>query len=244
MLLLVGLGNPGADYARHRHNVGFMATDAIADRYGFSATRAKFQSEVREGFLTGPAGRLKAITLKPQTYMNESGRAVGEAVRFFKLEPKDVIVFYDELDIAPGRLKVKAGGGAAGHNGIKSIDAHIGNEFWRVRIGIGHPGDRSKVTGHVLGNFSKSDQEWLSPLLSAIADSAPYLGDGGPRFATHVAQTLAPAKTPSPKREPDDAKRKEIGDKGRENTPKDGRQNAFSEALSKLLGHKSEKDTQ
>jgi len=199
MLVLAGLGNPGADHARHRHNVGFMTADAIANAHNFGPPRAKFQSELREGFFEGPSGRTRAIILKPLTYMNDSGRAVGEAVRFYKVEPSNVIVFYDELDLAPGKLKVKTGGGAAGHNGIRSIDAHIGNDFWRIRIGIGHPGDKSRVTGHVLGNFAKSDQDWLDPLLDAIAAAAPFLCGEKNRFTTDIAQRLAPARQPSPK---------------------------------------------
>lgn len=195
MLLLVGLGNPGDKYARHRHNVGFMAVDAIADANGFGPARSKFQGEIRDGSIGGA----KALILKPQTYMNDSGRSVGEAARFYKIEPADVIVFYDELDLAPGKLKVKTGGGAAGHNGIRSIDSHIGNGFRRVRIGIGHPGDKSRVTGHVLGDFAKADQDWLTPLLGAMASEAGFLADPNEnRFTTAVAQKLAPARKPAP----------------------------------------------
>ncbi len=199
MIVLVGLGNPGEKYARHRHNIGFLAVDALADAHGFGASRDKFQAEIREGFLDGPNGREKAIILKPLTFMNDSGRAVQKAAQFYKLKPEDFVVFYDELDLAPGKLRIKTGGGAAGHNGIRSIDAHIGNGFRRVRIGIGHPGDKSMVTNHVLGNFSKSDQDWLAPMLDAIATAAPFLtlGDDN-RFATAVAQKLAPAKTLKP----------------------------------------------
>ncbi len=178
MLLLAGLGNPGEKYARHRHNVGFMAVDAIAERHAFGAPRGKFQSEMREGRLDGDGPSIKALALKPQTYMNESGRAVGEALRFYKLGPEDLVVFHDELDLAPGKLRVRTGGGHAGHNGLRSIAAHIGADFRRVRIGIGHPGDKSKVTGHVLGDFAKADADWLEPLLRALAAAAPRLADG------------------------------------------------------------------
>ncbi|MEZ5895126.1 MAG: aminoacyl-tRNA hydrolase [Parvularculaceae bacterium] len=198
MLLLTGLGNPGDKYARHRHNVGFMAVDAIADANGFGPARKKFRSEIREGVIAGE----KVIAIKPLTFMNESGQAVGEAVRFYKLAPADVVVFHDELDLAAGKIKVKCGGGNAGHNGLKSIDAHIGNAFRRVRIGIGHPGDKSRVTGHVLGDFAKSDDDWLAPLLAALAKSARYLVDGDARFATAVAQHLHPAK-PKPRQAPE-----------------------------------------
>lgn len=191
MLLLVGLGNPGEKYAHHRHNVGFMAVDAIAQAHGFGPARAKFQGELREGVL----GDEKTLILKPQTYMNDSGRSVGEAARFYKLEPEDVVVFYDELDLAPGKLKAKTGGGAAGHNGIRSIDDHIGNAFRRIRIGIGHPGDKARVTGHVLGDFAKADREWLEPLLAAVAAEAKHLaGKDDARFLTAVAQKLAPLR--------------------------------------------------
>lgn len=195
MLLLVGLGNPGEKYKRHRHNVGFMAVDVIAATHGFGPSRAKFQGEIREGELAGQ----KAFVLKPQTYMNDSGQSVGAAMRFYKLTPGDVVVFHDELDLAAGKIKAKLGGGNAGHNGLRSIDEHIGNDFRRVRIGIGHPGDKTRVTGHVLGDFAKADSDWLDPLLSAMAKSAPYLNEGDARFATAVAQTLAP---PKEKREP------------------------------------------
>ncbi len=199
MLLLVGLGNPGEKYARHRHNVGFMAIDAIAGAHGFGPARKKFQGDFREGAL----GREKAILLKPLTFMNDSGQSVGAAMRFYKLSPADVIVFHDELDLAPGKIKAKIGGGNAGHNGLRSIDEHIGNDFRRIRIGIGHPGDKTRVTSHVLGDFAKSDQDWLSPLLAAIAKSAPHLAEGDARYATAVAQALQPPKEPrAPKPEP------------------------------------------
>lgn len=197
MIILVGLGNPGEKYAKHRHNVGYMAVDAIADAHGFGAPREKFQAEIREGFLSGPNGREKALIMKPLTYMNESGQAVQKAAQFYKLSPEDFVVFYDELDLAAGKLRIKTGGGAAGHNGIRSIDAHLGNDFRRVRIGIGHPGDKSKVTGHVLGNFAKADQGWLGTMLDAIAAAAPFLaGNDDNRFATAVAQKLSPRKEP------------------------------------------------
>ena len=190
MLLLVGLGNPGSEYERHRHNVGFMAADHIAEQNGFSEPRKKFKGELREGHLQYGAIREKALILKPLTFMNDSGKSVGEAARFYKIEPEDVIVFYDELDLAPGKVRIKTGGGAAGHNGIRSIDAHLGNNFRRVRIGIGHPGAKSRVTGHVLGNFSKSDQDWLTPLLVAIAKSAPVLIEDDKRFVSDIALAI------------------------------------------------------
>jgi PTH1 family peptidyl-tRNA hydrolase len=188
MLLLVGLGNPGRDYAGHRHNVGFMAVDAIAARYGFSPWKNQFKALVAEGVLPTPEGRKKVLALKPQTYMNLSGEAVQAAAHFYKIEPREIAVLYDELDLAPGKIRVKTGGGAAGHNGIRSIAAQIGPEFRRIRIGIAHPGDKARVTGHVLGNFSKDDQLWLDPLLDAIADAAPYLAlNDDIRFMNKVA---------------------------------------------------------
>lgn len=184
MQLWVGLGNPGPQYAMHRHNVGFMAADAIAEVHGFSPPKKAFQGWVQEGRI----GTEKILLLKPATYMNESGRAVGEAMRFYKLTPQDVTVFYDELDLAPFKVKVKRGGGAAGHNGIRSIDAHIGADFRRVRIGIGHPGHKDRVTGYVLGNYAKAEIEDLSDLLGAIAAEAKWLADGDDaRFMSDVA---------------------------------------------------------
>lgn len=194
MIILVGLGNPGEKYARHRHNIGFMAADAIADAHGFGPSREKFHALVREGVLSGEAGRDKALIIKPLTFMNDSGRAVRAAADFYKVDPQDVVVFYDELDLAPGKLRVKTGGGAAGHNGIRSIDAHLGNEFRRVRIGIGHPGQKSKVTSYVLGNFAKADEDWLGATLDAIAAAAPHLISDDQRFASDVAQRLAPMR--------------------------------------------------
>ena len=234
MLLLVGLGNPGEKYARHRHNVGFMAVDAIAGAHGFGPPRTKFQGELREGSLGGD----RALILKPQTYMNDSGRSVGEAVRFYKLEPKDVVVFYDELDLAPGKLKVKTGGGAAGHNGIRSIDAHIGNDFRRVRIGIGHPGDKSRVTNHVLGDFAKADQDWLDPLLSAMAGAAGHLAESDDnRFMTAVSLKLAPPRKPAPEKN-ETATEANPREPGPEKTKTEG--NAFSGLKSLLKGGKND----
>ncbi|MBT8471121.1 MAG: aminoacyl-tRNA hydrolase [Marinicaulis sp.] len=238
MIVLVGLGNPGGKYARHRHNVGFMAVDAIADANGFGPARQKFQSEMREGFLEGPGGREKAIVLKPQTYMNESGRAVRKALDFYKLEPADFVVFYDELDLAPGKLRVKVGGGAAGHNGIRSIDSHVGNEFRRVRIGIGHPGDKSKVTGHVLGDFAKSDAEWLEPLLEAIAKAAPHLIADDQRFASDVAQQIAQVRTDKPTK----VKAQSAPEKPKSEYEDVGATNPFTDAFRQIFGGRPRKD--
>lgn len=191
MQLLVGLGNPGARHAENRHNIGFMALDLIANRYRFGPWRSRFQGEVAEGRI----GDTKVLALKPQTYMNESGRAVGEALRFFKLDPADVIVLYDEIDLRPGKVRVKQGGGAGGHNGIRSIDAHIGKPFWRVRLGVGHPGDKDLVHGHVLRDFAKADRVWLEKLLDAVSDEIPLLIDGDDgAFMSRVAHIMTPPR--------------------------------------------------
>ena len=187
MQLWVGLGNPGGQYALHRHNVGFMAVDTIAEVHGFSPVQKKFQGWTQEGRIGGE----KILLLKPATFMNESGRSIGEAMRFYKLAPEDVTVFYDELDLAPFKVKVRRGGGTAGHNGIRSTDAHLGPEFRRVRIGIGHPGHKDRVTGHVLGNFAKAEMDDLADLLGAIAAEAPWLAKGDDvRFMNDVALRL------------------------------------------------------
>ncbi len=174
MVLLVGLGNPGPKYAGNRHNIGFMAIDAIADLHRFAGWRSRFQGQTSDGTL----GDVRATLLKPMTWMNESGRAVGEAMRWLKMTPGEVIVFYDELDLAPGKVRVKVGGGAAGHNGIRSIASHIGPDFRRVRLGIGHPGRKEQVQRHVLSDFAKADGDWLGSLLVAVADAAPLLASG------------------------------------------------------------------
>jgi PTH1 family peptidyl-tRNA hydrolase len=201
MKLFVGLGNPEPGYARHRHNIGFMAADAIAAAHGFAPWRAKFHGQVAEGRL-GPE---KVLLLKPGTYMNLSGDAVRAALQFYKLEPGDVTVFHDELDLAPGRVRVKRGGGAAGHNGLRSIDAHIGPDFTRVRLGIGHPGDKRQVSNYVLGDFAKADADWLGDLLAAVAEAAPALAaDDTPGFLNAVARrTQPPAADAKPAPPPD-----------------------------------------
>ena len=174
MLLIVGLGNPGRRYENHRHNVGFRAADAIVRRHRFAPWRARFEGEIAEGVLDGE----KALVLKPATYMNESGRSVGQAARFYKLQPSDAVVIHDELDLPPGKVRLKAGGGNGGHNGLKSLDAHLGRDYRRLRIGIGHPGIKDLVHGYVLHDFARSDEGWLRPLLDAIAENAPLLARG------------------------------------------------------------------
>ena len=183
MYLLVGLGNPGSDYAGNRHNIGFMAVDGIHRHYSFQPFRTKFHGEVADGSIAGD----KVLILKPTTYMNESGRSVAELVRFYKIETGNVIVLHDELDLSPGKIRVKKGGGLAGHNGLKSIADHIGLDFYRVRIGIGHPGEKSRVTGHVLNDFSQSDQQWLDPLLGGMTTHIAKLIEGdGAGFVSEV----------------------------------------------------------
>ncbi|OSZ63043.1 aminoacyl-tRNA hydrolase [Sphingomonas sp. IBVSS2] len=187
MQLWVGLGNPGPQYAMHRHNVGFMAVDAIAETHGFSPEKKQFQGWVREGRV----GNQKILLLKPGTFMNESGRAVRAAMDFYKLAPEDVTLFHDELDLVPMKVKVKRGGGTAGHNGLRSADKHIGPDFRRVRIGIGHPGHKDRVHGYVLGNYAKSEIEPLADMLGAIAAEAPWLAAGDDaRFMSDVALRL------------------------------------------------------
>jgi peptidyl-tRNA hydrolase, PTH1 family len=188
MQIWAGLGNPGASYAMNRHNVGFMAVDAIAEVHGFGPEKKGFQGWIREGRI----GAEKILIIKPATFMNESGCAIGEAMRFYKLGVEDVTTFYDELDLEPFRVKVKTGGGAAGHNGIRSTDAHIGNEFRRVRLGIGHPRHKDKVLGYVLGNYAKAEIDPLSDMLGAVAAEAGWLAARDDvRFMNDVAMRLA-----------------------------------------------------
>jgi PTH1 family peptidyl-tRNA hydrolase len=174
MLLIVGLGNPGRRYSGNRHNIGFMAVDEIHRRHPFSSWRARFEGETSEGELGGE----KVLLLKPATYMNESGRSLSQAMRFYKITPAETVVIYDELDLPPGKLRMKTGGSTAGHKGLKSIEPHIGKEFRRMRLGIGHPGARELVNGYVLHDFSRADRDWLDPLLAAIADNASLLVAG------------------------------------------------------------------
>ncbi|MGQ9371416.1 aminoacyl-tRNA hydrolase [Azospirillum sp. A39] len=191
MLLLVGLGNPGAEYARNRHNIGFMAVEEIARRHGFGPWRRRFQGQTAEGTVAGD----KILALEPLTYMNLSGQSVGAALQFFKLKPEQVVVFHDELDLPPARLRVKKGGGHGGHNGLRSIDGHIGKEYWRVRLGIGHPGDKNQVSNYVLHDFAKADKDWLEPLIDACADAFPLLVEGqAEKFMSKVALATQPAK--------------------------------------------------
>ncbi len=196
MRLIVGLGNPGRQYAGHRHNVGFMAVDEIVRRHGFAAARRRFDGLVHEGRI----GDTRCLALKPQTFMNESGRAVAAALGFYKLESEALVVLHDELDLAFGRVRARFGGGTAGHNGLRSIVRHVGGDFWRVRIGIGHPGDKARVTPWVLSDFGRDERDFLDRLLlGAIAEAMPLLltGDAA-RFASEVARLAPPAQAPVP----------------------------------------------
>lgn len=197
MKLLVGLGNPGERHARQRHNVGFLAVERVADRHGgFGPWRQRFQGRLAEGELAGE----RVWLLEPQTFMNDSGRSVAEAARFVKLPLADVVVFHDELDLAAGKVRVKLGGGVAGHNGLRSLDACLGSrDFTRVRIGIGHPGHKDRVIGHVLSDFHKVERTWLEPLLDAVADAAPLLARGqDAAFMSKVALLTQPPKAERP----------------------------------------------
>lgn len=201
MQLFVGLGNPGAKYARNRHNIGFMALDRIAEDHGFAPWRGKFQGALSEGRF----GSERVMLLKPETFMNRSGQSVGEAMRFFKLEPDAVTVFHDELDLAPGKVRVKQGGGHAGHNGLRSIHAAIGPDYRRVRLGIGHPGHKDAVSGYVLRDFPKADADWLDDLLRGIGDGAPALAaDDSGKFMNAIALRVNPPRssTSTPKETP------------------------------------------
>lgn len=200
MLLIAGLGNPGATYAKTRHNIGFMAVDEIARRWDFGPYRSRFRSFAAEGSIPTPDGPVRALILKPQTFYNEAGRAIGEALKFFKIEPENLVVFYDEIDLAPGRFRMKAGGGAAGNNGVRSIAAQVGPYFRRARLGTGHPGQKELVHGHVLSEFHKADLKWVEPLIQAVADSAPLLAAGeDEKYQTEVMR-LAPAEKADPRK--------------------------------------------
>jgi PTH1 family peptidyl-tRNA hydrolase len=201
MKLFVGLGNPGAKYAMNRHNIGFRAVERIADDHGFGPWRGKFQGAISEGRL----GREKVLLLKPETFMNKSGQSVGEAVRFYKVSPEDVVVFHDEIDLAPAKLRVKSGGGHAGHNGLRSVHAHIGEAYQRVRIGVGHPGRKDAVPAYVLHDFAKADADWIEATLTGMSEGAVALADGDAgRFQNAVALRVAPPRssTSSPAKKP------------------------------------------
>ncbi len=193
MRLLVGLGNPGAKYANTRHNLGFMAVDRVVDQYRLGTWRTKFQGHTVQGEIDDT----KVAVLKPMTFMNESGRAVSEAMTFYKIALEDVLVFFDEIELSPGKIRVRQGGGHAGHNGIRSLVSHIGEAFWRIRLGVGHPGDKNRVSGYVLQDFAKSDEDWVNTLVDAASDAVPLLVSGEDnRYMTQVAQTMHGVPTP------------------------------------------------
>ena len=238
MLLIVGLGNPGPKYANHRHNVGFMAVDQIHRHESFPAWKATFQALIAEGTIAG----IKCLLVKPTTFMNESGRAVGEITRFYKLEPSDVVVLYDELYLTLGKVRIKTGGGAGGHNGIRSIDAHLGKNYRRVRIGIGHPGQKNLVSNYVLGDFAKADLAWRDPLLDKIGRNADMLVKGDdPGFMNHLALATQ-SNEPSAARGQTSAKKKShIRQANKKspaaNVPTSG---PMADMLKKLFGNKDD----
>jgi PTH1 family peptidyl-tRNA hydrolase len=235
MLIFAGLGNPGAKYQSNRHNIGFMAVDAIHRKLPFGPWSKKFKSEISEGEIDGE----KVLLMKPQTFMNLSGEAVGDAMRFYKLTPSDITVFHDELDLPAARVRVKVGGGHGGHNGLKSIDAHCGRDYRRVRLGIGHPGVKEMVHGHVLGDFAKVDQTWLEPLLDDIALNAGLLlkGDGSQFMNKLAAAQPQPKTTPAAERTPPG---KSHIHQARDQKPKLVATGPMAEMLKKLLGNKAE----
>ncbi|MEO0544032.1 MAG: aminoacyl-tRNA hydrolase [Pseudomonadota bacterium] len=234
MKIIVGLGNPGAKYVGNRHNIGFMAADAIVRRHSsFSPWQKKFSAEMSEGRIEGE----KLLIIKPQTFMNLSGQAVGEAMRFYKLGPDAISVFYDELDLAPGKVRIKTGGGHGGHNGIKSMDAHCGKDYQRVRLGIGHPGSKERVTGHVLGDFAKADQAWLEPLLDTIGDEIAMLVKGdNAGFMNKLALAVGDKKPAIQKSPASPSKQQSHVRQARETAPKTEPKGPMAEMLKKLLG--------
>ncbi|ABD56509.1 aminoacyl-tRNA hydrolase [Jannaschia sp. CCS1] len=234
MQLWVGLGNPGAKYAGNRHNIGWMAVDRVAEDHGFAPWRAKFQGEVSEGVLDGE----KVLLLKPTTFMNLSGQSVGEAMRFYKLDSTDVTVWHDEIDLAPAKIRVKAGGGHAGHNGLRSIHQHIGPHYDRVRLGVGHPGHKDRVPGYVLSDFAKADAGWLDDVLRGVSDGAPHLarGDGG-KFLNAVALRVAPPRSSTSKPKAQDNREdaaQAAEERSETRTPPEARPEDTRSALQKL----------
>lgn len=238
MLLIAGLGNPGAKYQDNRHNIGFKAVDAIHRRHNFSPWSKKFKSEIAEGDL----GDGKVLLIKPQTFMNLSGEAIGDAMRFYKLTPADLVVIYDELDLPAGKARLKTGGGHGGHNGIKSIDAHCGKEYRRLRLGIGHPGVKDLVHNHVLGDFAKADQSWLDPLLDALSDNANMLVRGeDSQLMNKLALALggkADEEKPRPDKKP--AGQSHIHQARNHGQPKLPATGPMAEMLKKMFGNKGD----
>jgi PTH1 family peptidyl-tRNA hydrolase len=202
MLILVGLGNPEAKYAHNRHNLGFLTLGAIAKRWDFGPERAKFNARIAEGAVETPKGRIAALLLKPQTYYNDSGLAVSQAMKFYKAQPGDVVVFHDEIDLAPGRFRMRTGGGAAGNNGIRSITAAVGPDFRRARMGMGHPGHKDLVMNYVLSDIPKADHDWVNALANACADALPFLAMGEDEKYQAEVMRLAPAEKADPRASP------------------------------------------
>jgi PTH1 family peptidyl-tRNA hydrolase len=233
MRLVVGLGNPGPKHKNNRHNIGFMAADEIVRRHGLSAPRSKFQGDISEGDIAGE----RVLVLKPATFMNESGRSVGDAVRFYKLASEDVIVIYDEIDLAAEKIRVKQGGGHAGHNGLRSIDAHLDDKnYWRVRLGIGHPGDKAKVSNHVLGDFSKHDRQWVGRELTAVADELPLLLDGKPNdFMSRVSMATQGEKIGGSKSRKTETTQEAAPPKTTKTTTESDSETALGNALSRAM---------
>ncbi|WP_086994227.1 aminoacyl-tRNA hydrolase [Rhizobium sullae] len=239
MLIIAGLGNPGSKYARNRHNIGFMAADAIHRRHNFSPWSKKFKAEISEGELGGE----KVLLIKPQTYMNLSGEAVGEAMRFYKLQPADLVAIYDELDLPPGKARLKTGGGNGGHNGIRSLDAHCGKEYRRLRLGIGHPGVKELVQHHVLSDFAKADQTWLEVLLETLADNADMLvrkedSQLMNKLALAVGGKAQEEEKPKPQKKP--AAQSHIHQARNQAQPKLPATGPMAEMLKKIFGNKGE----
>jgi PTH1 family peptidyl-tRNA hydrolase len=239
VLIIVGLGNPGPKYASNRHNIGFMAVDVIHTRHRFPAWRKNFQAEVAEGTIGGE----RVLLMKPQTYMNESGRSVGDAVRFLKLAPADVVVIHDELDLPPGKLRMKVGGGHGGHNGLRSITSQITDAYRRMRLGIGHPGDKALVHAHVLSDFAKADRDWLVTLLDAVADNAEELVKGADNtFANRVHLITEPKPVKAPKAKPADGETASAGNAAPSPAAdKPPEKNAMAAILKGLLAQKGRK---
>ncbi|MDO3431529.1 aminoacyl-tRNA hydrolase [Rhizobium sp. CBN3] len=243
MLIIAGLGNPGGKYAGNRHNIGFMAVDAIHRRHSFSPWSKKFKAEIAEGELGGE----KVLLIKPQTYMNLSGEAVGEAMRFYKLQPADLVAIYDELDLPQGKARLKTGGGHGGHNGIKSLDAHCGKEYRRLRLGIGHPGVKEMVQNHVLGDFAKADKAWLEPLLDTLADNADMLvRNEDSQLMNKIALALGgKPDEEKPRKESKDSEKKPAGQSHirqarNNNQPKLPATGPMADMLKKMFGNKGE----
>lgn len=238
MLIIAGLGNPGAKYAGNRHNIGFMAVDAIYRRHAFSPWSKKFKAEISEGELGGE----KVLLIKPQTFMNLSGEAVGEAMRFYKLQPSDLVAIYDELDLPAGKARLKTGGGHGGHNGIKSLDAHCGKEYRRLRLGIGHPGAKELVHNHVLGDFAKVDNDWLELLLDTLADNADMLvRNEDSQLMNKIALALggkSEEEKPKPEKKP--AAKSHIHQARNHGQPKLPASGPMAEMLKKMFGNKGD----